>query len=46
MLKKYQTLFLILLAYVTVFAFYPAIMADFINLDDFVMVTENPDVTR
>ena len=45
MLKKYQTLFLILLAYITVFAFYPAIMADFINLDDFVMVTENPDVT-
>jgi len=45
MFRKYQTLFLILLAYVTVFAFYPVIMANFINLDDFVMVTENPDIT-
>lgn len=45
MLRKYQTLFLILLAYITVFAFYPAITADFINLDDHVMVTENPDIT-
>ena len=45
MLRKYQTLFLILLTYITVFAFYPAITADFINLDDFVMVTENPDIT-
>ena len=45
MFRKYQTLFLILLAYVTVFAFYPVITANFINLDDFVMVTENPDIT-
>ncbi|MCR4662486.1 MAG: hypothetical protein K5622_01200 [Endomicrobiaceae bacterium] len=45
MLRKYRTLFLILLAYITVFAFYPAITAGFINLDDFVMVTENPDIT-
>ena len=45
MLKKIQTLLLILLAYITVFAFYPAITADFVNLDDFVMVTENPDIT-
>ena len=45
MLKKYQTLFLILLAYITVFAFYPAIKADFINLDDFIMVVKNPNIT-
>ena len=45
MLRIYKTLFLILLAYITVFAFYPAITAGFINLDDFVMVTENPDIT-
>lgn len=45
MLRKYQTLFLILLAYIIVFAFYPAISANFINLDDFIMVTENPDIT-
>lgn len=45
MLRKYQILFLILLAYITAFAFYPAITAGFINLDDFVMVTENPDIT-
>ena len=45
MLRIYKTLFLILLAYITVFAFYPAIMANFINLDDIVMVTENPDIT-
>jgi hypothetical protein len=44
MLKKIQTLLLILLAYITVFAFYPAITADFVNLDDFVMVVDNPDI--
>lgn len=45
MLRKYQLLFLILLAYVTVLAFYPSITANFINLDDSVMVTENPYIT-
>ena len=45
MIKKYQTLFLILLAYITVFAFYPSIKANFINLDDSVMVTENSYIT-
>lgn len=45
MLKKYQPLFLILLAYIVVLAFYPSITANFINLDDSVMVTENPYIT-
>lgn len=41
MLKKYQVLLLILLSYIVLFAFYPAITSDFINLDDVIMVTEN-----
>ena len=45
MLKKFQPLFLILLAYIIVLAFYPSITANFINLDDSVMVTENPYIT-
>ena len=45
MIRKYQILFLILLAYLVVLSFYPTITSDFINLDDPVMVVGNPDIT-
>ncbi|MBQ3834393.1 MAG: hypothetical protein II816_02620, partial [Elusimicrobia bacterium] len=41
MLKKYQPLLLVLLAYIVVGVFYPTITADFVNLDDNVMVLSN-----
>lgn len=41
MLKKYQPLLLVLLAYIVVGVFYPIITADFVNLDDNVMVLCN-----
>lgn len=44
MLKKYQILFLMFLSYVIVLSFYPAITSGFINLDDPVMVVENPNI--
>ena len=44
-LKKYQTLLLILLCYITVFAFYPSIKANFTCVDDAAMVTTNPYIT-
>ena len=46
MLKKYQTLLLILLSYIVVFAFYPSITADFIMLDDPIMIKANPYITN
>ena len=46
MLKKYQTLSLILLFYIIVLAFYPSISADFIMLDDPIMIKENPYITN
>lgn len=45
MAKKYQIFLLILLSYLTIFAFYPALSAGFIDLDDPVMVVENPYIT-
>ena len=45
MIRKYQILFLILLSYVVVLSFYPAITSDFINLDDPVMIIKNTDIT-
>lgn len=41
MLKKYQPLLLVLLAYIIIGVFYPTITADFVNLDDNVMVLSN-----
>ncbi len=41
MLKKYQPLLLVLLAYIIVGVFYPTITADFVRLDDNVMVLGN-----
>ena len=41
MLKKYQPLLLVLLAYVIIGVFYPTITANFVNLDDNVMVLGN-----
>lgn len=46
MLKKYQIFLLILLSYVTIFAFYPILSAGFVNLDDPVMIVENPYITN
>ncbi|MFA7073996.1 MAG: tetratricopeptide repeat protein [Endomicrobiaceae bacterium] len=46
MAKKYQIFLLILLSYITIFAFYPALSAGFIGLDDPVMVVENPYITN
>ncbi|MDD3052864.1 MAG: hypothetical protein PHG84_00500 [Endomicrobiaceae bacterium] len=46
MLKKYQIFLLILLSYITIFAFYPILSADFVNLDDPVMIVENPYITN
>ena len=45
MIRKYQILFLILLVYIVVLSFYPTITSNFINLDDPVMVVQNPDIT-
>lgn len=45
MLKKYQALFLVLLSYIVVFAFYPSIKAGFACVDDCVMVGSNPYIT-
>lgn len=41
MFKKHQIFLLIILAYLTVFSFYPALSANFVNLDDTAMVTIN-----
>lgn len=41
MLKKYQPLFLVLIAYIIIGVFYPTITANFVNLDDNVMVLGN-----
>lgn len=45
MLRKYQALFLILLSYIVVFAFYPSIKAGFTCVDDCVMISSNPYIT-
>ena len=45
MLEKYKILSLILLSYIVVLAFYPSISANFIMLDDSMMVKENPYIT-
>ena len=44
MIRKYQILFLILLSYVVVLSFYPAITSGFINLDDPAMIVGNSDI--
>lgn len=41
MFQKYKIFSLIILAYITVFSFYPALSANFINLDDTAMVINN-----
>ncbi len=41
MIKKYRIFILIILAYITVLSFYPALSAGFINLDDNAMLTYN-----
>ena len=46
MLEKYKILSLILLSYIVVLAFYPSISADFIMLDDPIMIKENPYITN
>ncbi len=44
-LKKYQALLLVILCYITVFAFYPSIKSGFTCVDDSAMVTVNPYIT-
>ena len=41
MLKKYQVLLLVLLAYIILGLYFPSITANFVNLDDNVMVLGN-----
>lgn len=41
MIKKHQIFILLILAYITVLSFYPALSAGFINLDDTAMLTYN-----
>ncbi len=43
-MKKYQVFTLIALMFATVFVFYPVLKADFIDLDDAVLVSENAKI--